>query len=108
MTNNTKHPSRFGGRLELTPDEVERLPYGKLLPADFTDRLERLREAAGLSWSGLAKAIGVDYKQMYRWHNDGVEPSGGAMHSLYLFASRIPGGLEILLGEAFQMTFFND
>ena len=30
------------------------------------------------------------------------------MHSLYLFASRIPGGLEILLGEGFQMTFFKD
>ena len=108
MTNNTKHPSRFGGSTGLTPEDLERLTDGNLLPADFTDRLERLREAAGLSWSGLAKAIGVDYKQMYRWHNDGVEPSGGAYHSLVNFAARIPGGMEILFGEGFQMTFFND
>ena len=45
---------------------------------------------------------------MYRWHNDGVEPSGGTYHSLVLFASRIPGGLHILFGEGFQMTFFKD
>ena len=82
------------------------MPYGSLLPDDFTDRLERLREARGLSWSGLAKTMGVDYKQIYRWHNGGVEPSGGAMHSLFLFASRMPGGLDILMGEGFRMTFF--
>ena len=56
----------------------------------------------------LRLSIGIDYKQMYRWHNDGVEPSGGAYHPLVLFASRIPGGLHILFGEGFQMTFFKD
>ena len=85
---NTNYPSRFDGRPELTQQDVEHLPYGNLLPDDFTDRLERLRQAAGLTWAGLAKAIGVDYKQMYRWKQDGTEPSGGAMHSLILFASR--------------------
>ena len=103
MTTNTNKSSRFGGSVELTPGDMERLPYGSLLPDDFTDRLERLKEA-----SGFAAAIGVDYKQMYRWHNEGVEPSGGAMHSLFLFASRMPGGLGILLGEGFHMTFFKD
>ena len=96
MTNTNVSP-RFDGSVELTAADVERLPYVSLLPGDFTDRLERLKEA-----------IGIDYKQMYRWHNDGVEPSGGAYHSLVLFASRIPGGLEILFGEGFQMTFFKD
>ena len=38
----------------------------------------------------------------------GVEPSGGAMHSLFLFAGRLPGGLAILMGDGFQMTFFKD
>ena len=56
-----------------------------------------------LTWSGLAAAIGVDYKQMYKWRK-GVEPSGGAMHALYEFAGRIPGGLQILMGDGFQMT----
>ena len=77
MTNTNVSP-RFDGSVELTAADVERLPYVSLLPGDFTDRLERLKEASGLSWSGFAKAIGIDYKQMYRWHNDGVEPSGGA------------------------------
>ena len=78
-----------------------------LLPKDFADRLDRLREASGLTWSGFAKALDVDYKQMLRWRK-GVEPSGGAMHSLFLFAMRIPGGLAILMGDGFQMTFFKD
>ena len=30
------------------------------------------------------------------------------MHSIFRFASRLPGGLEILIGEGFQMTFFKD
>ena len=84
------------------------MPYASLLPDDFPERLERLREASGLTWSGFAAAIGIDYKQMYRWHNEGVEPSGGAYHSLVVFASKIPGGLNILIGEGFQMTFFKD
>ena len=78
-----------------------------LLPKDFADRLDRLREASGLTWSGFAKALDVDYKQMLRWRK-GVEPSGGAMHSLFLFAGRLPGGLAILMGDGFQMTFFKD
>ena len=108
MTTNTNDAPRFGGALELTPDDLGRLPYGNLLPDDFPDRLERLREASGLTWSGFAAAIGVDYKQMYRWHKEGVEPSGGAYHSLVVFANRIPGGLHILFGEEFQMTFLKN
>ena len=44
---------------------------------------------------------------MYEWRK-GVEPSGGAMHSLYQYAPPIPGGLHILMGDGFQMTFFKD
>ena len=104
--NKTNDPSRLGGTLEQTTESGECLTFRKLLPADFPDRLERFREAADLSWSGLAAAIGVDYKQMYKWRRGGVEPSGGAIHSLYLFASRLPNGLDILMGEDFQMSFF--
>ena len=55
----------------------------------------------------MARAIGVDYKQMYSWRN-GAVPSGGAYHALVRFAGRVPGGLDILMGEGFQMTFFKD
>ena len=107
MTNKANESSRLGGSLGVNPDDEHRLPYGSLLPEDFPQRLERLKEASGLSWSGLAGAIGVDYKQMYKWRK-GVEPSGGAMHALYKYASRISGGLHILMGDGFQMTFFKD
>ena len=110
MTSNTKDSSRLDGTLQQDLDGEERMPYGGLLPDDFTDRLDRLdrlKQASGLTWSGLAAAIGVDYKQMYRWRK-GAEPSGGAMHALCRYASRIPGGLQILMGDGFQTTFFDN
>ena len=73
------------GLWNWNPDFEQRQPYSSLLPVDFPKRLERLKEASGLTWSGLAGAIGVDYKQMYRWRR-GVEPSGGVLHALYMFA----------------------
>ena len=30
------------------------------------------------------------------------------MHSLFRFASRMPGGLDILMGEGFQMDLFDE
>ena len=69
-----------------------------VLPEDFGRRLERLKEASGLSWRGLARALGVDPKRLGHWRK-GVELCGGAMHSLHRFASRMPGGQEILMGR---------
>ena len=78
------------------------VPYGSgLLPEDFVRRLTRLKEASGLTWRGFAEALGVDPKQVLRWRH-GTEPCGGAMHSLTLLAARIPGGLELLMGEGFR------
>ena len=106
MTQTNGKPCLDGSTEHIT--DMELIPYGNRLPDDFPDRLERLRKAAGLTWAGLAAAIGVDYRQMYKWRKHGVEPSGAAMDRLYKFASRIPGGLEILLGESCQMTFLRD
>ena len=77
---------------------------GAVMPEDFPQRLERLKEASGLSWRGMARVIGIDYKLLRRWRK-GAAPSGGSMLSLFLFANRI-GCLHILLGEGLQMTFF--
>ena len=74
-------------------------PSGEL-PDDFAERLERLKQASGLSWERLAEAIGVERKQVLRWRRD-TEPSGSAYHALVELARWIPGGLEILLGEDF-------
>ena len=100
MTINPNPSPRLGG-------DLERPNYGSLLPGDFTDRLERLKEASGLTWAGLAKSIGVDHKQMYKWRK-GVEPSGGAMYGLFRFAARLDGGLGILMDEPFQLSFFRE
>ncbi len=100
MTNRRNPSPRLGG-------DTERPNYGSLLPRDFTDRLERLKEASGLTWAGLAGAIGVDHKQIYKWRK-GVEPSGGAMYGLFRFAARLPEGLGILMDEPFQLSFFKE
>ncbi len=94
-----KNEPRFDGYSDRINMGGRPVPQGNgVLPPDFPQRLLRLKEASGLSWSGLAQAIGVDRKQVRRWAED-VEPCGGAMLSLVRFAMRIPGGLDILLGE---------
>ena len=100
--NNRPDSPRLGG-------DPERRNYGSLLPRDFPDRLERLKEASGLTWAGLAKAIGVDHKQIYKWRK-GVEPSGGAMYGLFLFAIQRFGaeGLAILVDKPIQLSFFKE
>ena len=95
--NDTDH---IDGLNEMEPLE------GAVMPEDFPDRLERLKEASGLSWRAMARAIGIDHKLLLRWRN-GAVPSGGSMLSLFRFANRI-GCLPILLGEGLQMTFFRD
>ena len=106
--NNPNGASAFDGRARpnIKADGTRPLPSG-VLPKDFAQRLERLKEASGLSWRGLARALGVDPKQLARWRK-GVEPCGGAMHSIHRFASRIPGGTEILMGDDFQLGLFDE
>ena len=94
------------GRHHHSADGTEPMESG-VLPEDFGRRLERLKEESGLSWRGLARALGVDPKRLGHWRK-GVEPCGGAMHSLHRFASRMPGGQEILMGEDYQMSFFQE
>ena len=105
--NKTDDATRFDGHDNDGADGTQPLESG-VLPDDFGERLERLKEASGLSRRGFAKALGVDPKQLRMWRRKGVEPCGGAMLSIARFASGIPGGLEILLGEGFQMTFFGE
>ena len=107
MTTRNTEP-RFDGHSDRITIDGRALPQESgVLPEDFTDRLRRLKEASGLTWSGLAQALGVDRKQLNRWRK-GTEPCGGAMLSLLRFARRMPGGLDILIGGAAQMTFLEE
>ena len=80
------------------------VPGVALMPEDFGTRLERLKEASGLTWDGFATAIGVDIRQVLRWRKKGCEPAGGAMLALVDFAIQVPGGLAILTGRDVVVT----
>lgn len=73
------------------------------LPEDFPQRLCRLRERSGLTWTDFSEAVGADPKQVLRWRH-GAHPCGGALHSLLRVASRIPGGVQLIMGEDFELT----
>ncbi len=73
-------------------------PGVALLPEDFPDRLAALKEVGGLTWEGMACCIGVDPRQLQQWRNGGW-PNGGAMLAIVDLATRVPGGLGILLGR---------
>ncbi|MDE2883687.1 MAG: hypothetical protein OXO53_01125, partial [Chloroflexota bacterium] len=48
-------------------------------------------------WEGMACCIGVDPRQLQQWRNGGW-PNGGAMLALVDLATRVYGGLAVLLG----------
>ena len=54
-------------------------------PPDFPERLERLREGAGLSRRALARALRVDARTLRRWRN-GTRPGPGHLYRLFVFA----------------------
>ena len=70
MKKNRNAESRFDGHDDRSDGA------GYVLPQDFEERLERHREASGVTWSALARTIGVDRKPVRRWRTRGVEPSG--------------------------------
>ena len=80
-----------GRRPQFAPGEAR-------LPADFGERLTRLKRRAGLTWEEMAEALGVDDRQLLRWRR-GSCPSGGSMLSLIRLAAQLPGGLTELLGD---------
>ncbi|MXZ87239.1 MAG: helix-turn-helix transcriptional regulator [Dehalococcoidia bacterium] len=73
------------------------------LPEDFPQRLCRLRERSGLTWTDFAEAVGADPKQVLRWRH-GAHPCGGSLHSLLRVAGRIPGGVQLIMGDDFELT----
>ena len=46
-----------------------------LFPNDFPERLKLLKEESGLSWSEIARRLGVDPLTVRRWWKYGVRPS---------------------------------
>ena len=101
--------ARFDGYIDRIKVQGRVLPYESgELPENFLHRLRALKKLSGLTWSAFADAIGVGRKQMRRWRKEGVEPAGGALYCLFRFASRMKGGLDILLSDSFQMDLWED
>ena len=83
-----------------------RFPPGfALMPEDFPRKLAALKELTGLTWEGMADALGVDPRQLFRWRNKDGEPNAGAMLSLARLAIRVPGGLALLLDEDVDVIY---
>lgn len=70
--------------------------FGAELPEDFPERIERLRLATGLSREAFAHCLSVDPRQLRQWMR-GTKPRGDGLFALFTMASRLPGGLELLL-----------
>ena len=67
-------------------------------PTDFPDRLDAFRQAAGLSWRGLARRLKVNARTVWRW-KAGAAPGSGHLVSLFRLAAAM-GLLHLLLPEA--------
>ncbi|MCY4615660.1 MAG: helix-turn-helix transcriptional regulator [Chloroflexi bacterium] len=61
-------------------------PVGHGFPPDFPERLERFREAAGLSWRALARLLGVTTYRLSLWRR-GTVPSGAHLFLLLTLAA---------------------
>ena len=63
--NNSNSEPRINGDTDRTDLAA------RALPQRLKDRLDRLRETGGLTWSALARAIDVDRKRARRWRRKG-------------------------------------
>ncbi len=80
-------------------------PGVALMPEDFPERLDAVRNLFDLNWEEMAVAMGVDPRQLLRWRIKGSAPNGGAMLSLVRLAIRSPEGLGELLDEDVIVIF---
>lgn len=71
-------------------------------PPDFPERLERLKEASGLTWRGLARSIKVNARCVRRWRA-GTKPETGHFYRLLVLASQL-GLLHQLLPDCGDPT----
>jgi transcriptional regulator with XRE-family HTH domain len=58
-----------------------------MFPADFPRRLERLREASGLTWREFAGSVDVSVRTVHRWRR-GVRPDAAHLLALFGFAAQ--------------------
>lgn len=62
-------------------------PAAAMFPSDFPRRVERLREASGLTWREFAGSVGVSVRTVHRWRR-GVRPDAAHLLALFGFAAQ--------------------
>ena len=67
-------------------------------PEDFPQRLDRFKEASGLSWRELARRLRIDIRLVGRWRQ-GTRPDSANLVALFSLAARLDL-LHLLLPEA--------
>ena len=66
-------------------------------PPDFPTRLERFKEASGLSWAVLARAIYVSPRRLHYWRR-GTLPDAVHFYQLLTLTEEL-GLREVLVGK---------
>ena len=66
-------------------------------PSDFPARLERFKNASGLTWRVLARAIYVSPRRIHYWRH-GTLPDAVHFYQLLTLSEQL-GLREVLLGE---------
>lgn len=61
-------------------------------PADFPERLAQFKDASGLSWRGIARALGVSPHRLRQWRNGRAVP--GTAHLFLLLTVAESMGLR--------------
>ena len=65
-------------------------------PEDFGERLEGLKELAGLSWLEMAELLAVTDRGALKWRRGG-RPSAANLLAIMELARGVPGGYELML-----------
>ncbi len=68
------------------------------LTGDFSQSLQRFKEASGLPWAEIARLLGTSGLNLWRWRSRGVQPNAHHLLALQDLAERI--GLAHLLPAA--------
>ena len=69
-------------------------------PEDFGERLEDLKDLAGVSWAEFAELLGVTQRGLLKWRRGGP-PSGAYFWAIIELARDVPGGYEtVMYGDA--------
>ncbi len=65
-------------------------------PEDFPQRLERLKEKAGISWKQMAERLGVTDRGALKWRREG-RPSAANFLAILELARELPGGYDLMM-----------